>query len=133
MKKISIDQQKILDQFPEIYRKILPGLEKGKCLFKDGLMNLSMEELENIDFCEFIILLCIHIQAHPKKTLEYQEDQMVEMCNLLKMGISFCVICKLGLMEFYYGLNKINLKRKFSITIEEEIAKKFNLRVSNEI
>lgn len=130
-KNISKSKKEILNNLPLIFKQIRPGLSDGKCIFKDGLMNLTQNQLESIDFLECIVLLCIYIQAHPSDQLEYEEGEMLRMCNFLKMGIFICVLQKIGFVRFEYGFNKIYLDRDFKIIADEIIFKEFENEVIN--
>jgi len=96
-----------------IFEKIMPGLQEGKCLIKDGLINLSKEDdelLQNEDNTEYIVMLTIMIQAYPKNECEFEngDEELLQHINSFILMISLAKLFKYNLISLEYGKNKID-------------------------
>lgn len=120
--KLSKKEQNILKKMPEIFKLIEPGLQEGKCLIKDGLLNLTGDQLKDIDFNESIVLLTIYIQSYPKGEFEYKKDfELEDLCNAFKIMIASAVLCKFGFIDIEYGINKIYPDKQCLFSIKDGI------------
>src|SRR5277367_1152698 len=104
-----MNRKKFVKTVKNCLKIIRPGLEDDKCLLNDGLMNLSMKELEDIDNGDCLILLTIAIQAYPSNQWEFKGgDEVIFLhVKVLEQFVSFAVLQKSNLAKFKYGKNKI--------------------------
>ena len=119
----------ITEEFPkkvaELFKLIVPGLGKKKCLFKDGLHNLSMEQIHFLTSATdeagcFLVMLTHMIQAYPKNSYSMVEDKTFENVKTLEFLLSSVSLEKLGLIEMKYGKNKLFPDQKIHVKMTDK-------------
>ena len=129
MKDKNMNQKKLSDNFSEKIKEyfslIKPGLEKKKCLFKDGLHNLSTHQLHFLtnpsdDGNGLIAMLSIMIQAYPKHEIECSDEQMYDWYRILHLLLCSVELERHDLIKVTYGYNKLYPDKLVKIEMTEK-------------
>lgn len=104
---------------------IRPGLENGKCLFKDGLHNLSVDQIRFLNSCTeeagcFLVMLSHLIQAYPKNQYTATEEEIFENVKTLEVLLSSVELERHGLIILKYGHNKLDSNRKVYVEMTDK-------------
>ena len=108
----------IKKKFHYYFEKIKPGLDKGKCLINDGLINLNEKELSIVyyeKYYSFMSLLSYNINSYPICTVNIEYINKNKCTNMLCLFFDLLKLVKLGHIEIEYGLNKLDPNHSFNI------------------
>lgn len=116
MKKKRLKKQErkdfIFENVQRIFSQIRYGMEEGKCLFLDGLLNLSVEDLELLskDTEETTIALFLIIHNIKFFDTDFTQEEIGQMFRFFSALCSCALFQKKGYFEYKYGINHVNLE-----------------------
>ena len=106
-------------------KKIKPGLEEGKKLYEDGIMNLDEKDIllllngSEISNC-LIVLITLIIQAYPENVIEYDEDEDFEWVKIFEFLLGMAGNQKQGLVICETLGNKLKINEEMKLIITEK-------------
>jgi hypothetical protein len=125
-KKFELDTDKFTAKVKEYFNAIKPGLEEGKSLITDGLINLSKEQVHYVEegstesIC-LLIMLVVMIQSYPGNGWSCEKDQEHLYANALSTMMTLTTLIKHGYVEALdYKSNKIDLNLKYRIKLSDK-------------
>ena len=135
MSEKKFDEDEFKEKIKQIFPKIKPGLQKGKKLYEDGIMNLDLMDIDflldksEISNC-VLIFLAFLIQAYPKDQVEFKKGQDFECVKTFEMFLGIAGNQKQGILICETQGNKLNPKKNVKIQITDlgiELGKQMGL------